>query len=207
MQNNKNTNRKGQKSPKRKSQQMQARQPRVNQPKTGKAKPVNLLLGVPVSGREVANTIKAAAKATTVVYRSQFNISSASALLKKYATIYESYKIKSVAYRYIPDESAISSGNVSIGIDYGKQASSNITREQVSKLNPHYSGPIRKATPWISISPRFVNTDLVRYTSDDSLLSTPFTLIGVFSCESKDSDRTLGSIEIQYVLEFQGILP
>lgn len=203
MTNNKNMNKKNQK-PKQRSQATS--HPRQNQ-KQPKRRPVNLLLGVPVTGREVATTIKAPAKGTTVVYSKPFNISSASELLKKYATIYESYKIKSVAYRYIPDESGFSSGNVSIGIDYGKQPNSNLTREQISKLNPHYSGPIRKSSPWVAISSKFVNTDLVRYTSDDSLLSTPFTFCGVFTCESKDSERTLGSIELQYTLEFQGILP
>nr|UUG74207.1 MAG: putative capsid protein [XiangYun permutotetra-like virus] len=202
MTNNKSMNKKAQK-PKQRSQQSQPRQSSQKQ----KRKPVNLLLGVPVTGREVASIIKAPAKGTSVVYTKPFNIASASELLKKYATIYESYKIKSVAYRYIPDESGFSSGNVSIGIDYGKQPTSNLTREQISKLNPHYSGPIRKSTPWISISSKFVNTDLVRYTSDDSLLSTPFTFCGVFSCESKEAERTLGSIELQYTLEFQGILP
>lgn len=101
----------------------------------------------------------------------------------------------------------MSSGNVSIGIDYGKASTNDLTREQISKLNPHYSGPIRKITPWIKISPKFVNTDIVRYTSEMSTYSTPFALCASFSCEAKDAERTLGAIEIQYTLEFQGILP
>lgn len=164
-------------------------------------------MGTPVTGREVVGVIKAPANGTTVAYKNSFNIASASPLLQKYATIYESYKIKSVSYRFIPDESAMSSGNVSIGIDYGKAPTGDLTREQISKLNPHYSGPIRKITPWISIMPRFVNTDTVRYTSDTSTLSTPFSFCGVFSCEAKGAERSLGAIEIQYTLEFQGILP
>lgn len=199
MPNNKNMNKKGQKPVKQRKLQ--------NRLKIQKPKAVNLLLGAPVTGREVITTIKATPKTTSVAYVSSFNIATASPLLQKYATIYESYKIKSVSYRFIPDESAMSSGNVSIGIDYGKKPATTLTREQISKLNPHYSGPIRKTTPWITISPKFVNTDMVRYTADSSTMSTPFNFCGVYSCESKDGERTLGAIEIQYTLEFQGILP
>lgn len=163
-------------------------------------------MGVPVTGREVTTTITASANKTSVSYTNTFNISTASPLLKKYAAIYESYRIKTVSYRFIPDESGLSSGNISIGIDYGKSPGA-LTREQISRLNPHYSGPIRKITPWVTIHPRFVSKDTVRYSGDDSLMSAPFTLALLATCESKTADRTLGCVEIQYTLEFQGILP
>ena len=159
-----------------------------------------------MSGNETLAVIQAPANSAIVNYKNSFNIASATTLLKKYATIYESYKIKSVSYRFVPDEGGMASGNVTMGIDYGK-APSDLTREQISKLNPHYSGPIRKTSPWITISPQFVNTSLVRYTSDDSLLSTPFSLVYIASCEAKTIARNLGAIQIKYSLEFQGILP
>lgn len=172
----------------------------------GQPKAVNLLMGVPVTGREVTAILTASANKTSVSYNNTFNIASASPMLKKYAAIYESYRIKSVSYRFIPDESGLSSGNISLGIDYGKM-SGTLTREQISRLNPHYSGPIRKITPWVTIHPKFVNKDTVRYSGDDSLLSAPFTLALVATCEGKSVDRVLGCVEIQYTLEFQGILP
>nr|APG76965.1 hypothetical protein [Hubei permutotetra-like virus 2] len=205
MPNNKNMNKKGQKKPQKQKQKVKP-QLQPNRSANRKPQAVNLLMGVPVTGREVITTLTAVANKTSVSYKNTFNISTASPLLKKYATIYESYKIKTVSYRFIPDESGLSSGNISIGIDYGK-APGDLTREQISRLNPHYSGPIRKITPWITIHPRFVSTDTVRYSGDDSLMSAPFTLALLATCESKSADRTLGCVEIQYTLEFQGILP
>lgn len=171
-----------------------------------KQRVVNLMLGVPVSGSETLTVIQAPANSAMVSYKNPFNIASATSLLQKYATIYESYKIRSVSYRFVPDEGGMASGNVTMGIDYGK-VPEDLTREQISKLNPHYSGPIRKTSPWITIAPQFVNTSTVRYTSDESLLSTPFSLVFIASCEAKTPARNLGAIQIKYSLEFQGILP
>jgi len=164
------------------------------------------MMGVPVKGTEFVSLITAAANASSATYKGAFNISTAAPVLMKYATIYETYKIKSVAYRFIPDESDQASGNLSMGIDYGT-APSTFTRETIGKLTPHYSGPIRKTTPWIRVSPVYFNQNLVRYSADTSTASTPFNLLLVASCDPKSNSRTLGQLEISYVLEFIGLQP
>lgn len=126
--------------------------------------------------------------------------------MKKYATIYDSYKIKSVAYRFVTDEASTKSGNVSLGIDYGKPPTS-ISRETVCKLTPHYTGPIKKNTPWVEVSNKYFNPNLVRYVSDVAAETTPFTLCLLLSGESSDSQRTLGAVEIKYTLEMLGLQP
>lgn len=159
-----------------------------------------------MKGQEFVSLVTAPANKTSVTMKSAFNISTAAPILTKYSTIYETYKIKSVSYRFVPDESDFANGNISIGIDYGT-APTTFTRETIGKLTPHYSGPIKKPTPWVTVSPRFVNTSLIRYSGDDSNASTPFNLLLVASCDSKPNDRTLGQLEISYMLEFIGLQP
>lgn len=147
-----------------------------------------------------------AANATTAAYIKSFNLTDASPILKKYATIYDSYKIKSVAYRFVTDEASTKSGNVSLGIDYGK-APTSLSRDSVCKLTPHYTGPIKKNTPWVEVSNRYFNPNLVRYVSDTNTDTTPFSLCLLLSCEPSATQRTLGALEIKYSLEMLGIQP
>ncbi|UHM27583.1 MAG: coat protein [Sanya permutotetravirus 3] len=183
---------------------------KVQQPpqrrKQQKPRVVNITAGAPVVGKETLLAAKVAANATSVAYIKTFTLTDASPILKKYATIYDSYKIKSVAYRFVTDEASTKSGNVSLGIDYGK-APSSLSRDSVCKLTPHYTGPIKKNTPWVEVSNRFFNPNLVRYVSDTDTDTAPFSLCLLLSCEASAAERTLGALEIKYSLEMLGIQP
>lgn len=159
------------------------------------------------SGEEVATLLKLERGGTSASLNAPFNLDTASPLLAKYATIYESYKIKSVSYRFVTDESTQTSGNISMGIDYGKAESTALTRDQICKLNPYYSGPIRATTNWITVSPVFLDTNAVRYVGDSSTTSIPFSLAVTATATSADYERTLGSIHIRYTIQFLGIRP
>lgn len=183
---------------------------KVQQPpqrrKTQKPRVVNITAGAPVMGKETLLAPKVAANATSAAYIKTFTLSEASPILKKYATIYDTYKIKSVAYRFVTDEASTKSGNVSLGIDYGKPQTT-LTRDSVCKLTPHYTGPIKKNTPWVEVSNRFFNPNLVRYVSDTNADTAPFSLCLLLTCEPSSTERTLGALEIKYSLEMLGIQP
>lgn len=183
---------------------------KVQQPpqrrKQQKPRVVNITAGAPVVGKETLLAAKVAANATSVAYIKTFTLTDASPILKKYATIYDSYKIKSVAYRFVTDEASTKSGNVSLGIDYGK-APTSLSRDSVCKLTPHYTGPIKKNTPWVEVSNRFFNPNLVRYVSDTDTDTAPFSLCLLLTCEASATERTLGALEIKYSLEMLGIQP
>nr|WPV63089.1 MAG: coat protein [Jingmen rodent permutotetravirus 2] len=183
---------------------------KVQQPpqrrKQQKPRAVNITAGAPVVGKETLLAPKVAANATTAAYIKTFVLSDASPILKKYATIYDSYKIKSVAYRFVTDEASTKSGNVSLGIDYGKPPTS-LSRDSVCKLTPHYTGPIKKNTPWVEVSNKYFNPNLVRYVSDANTDTAPFSLCLLLSCEASATERTLGALEIKYSLEMLGIQP
>lgn len=174
--------------------------------KQQKPRAVNITAGAPVVGKETLLVPKVAANATTSAYIKTFTLTDASPILKKYATIYDSYKIKSVAYRFVTDEASTKSGNVSLGIDYGK-APTSLSRDSVCKLTPHYTGPIKKNTPWVEVSNKYFNPNLVRYVSDTNTDTAPFSLCLLLTCEASAVERTLGALEIKYSLEMLGIQP
>lgn len=183
---------------------------KVQQPpqrrKQQKPRVVNITAGAPVVGKETLLAPQVAANATTAAYIKTFTLTDASPILKKYATIYDSYKIKSVAYRFVTDEASTKSGNVSLGIDYGK-APTSLSRDSVCKLTPHYTGPIKKNTPWVEVSNKYFNPNLVRYVSDTNTDTAPFSLCLLLTCEASATARTLGALEIKYSLEMLGIQP
>ncbi|APG76929.1 hypothetical protein 1 [Hubei permutotetra-like virus 1] len=193
---------------KMRNQKSRSKAPQPQQRRKQKQKPrvVNITAGAPVTGKETLLALKVAANATTSSYIKTFTLVDASPILKKYATIYDSYKIKSVAYRFVTDEASTKSGNVSLGIDYGKPPSS-LSRDSVCKLTPHYTGPIKKNSPWVEVSNRFFNPNLVRYVSDTDTNTAPFSLCILLSCEPTGAERTLGALEIKYSLEMLGLQP
>lgn len=163
--------------------------------------------GSPVTGTEIAKSLVLTKGNASLKLAMPFNVATAAPVLSKYATIYESYRIKSVSYRFKTYTTKNQSGSYTMGIDYGRQ-NKDLTLEQIGKLTPHYTGPIYQTSPWITISPTFVDTNLVRYTSDDTTLSTPFTLnVYAEGAVDQNADRTIGIIEIKYRLQFLGILP
>lgn len=163
--------------------------------------------GTPVTGTEIAKSLVLTKGNATVKLAMPFNIATAAPVLSKYATIYESYRIKSVSYRFKTFTTTFKSGSFNMGIDYGRQ-NKDLTLEQIGKLTPHYNGSVYQTSPWITISPIFVDTNLVRYTDDNTTLSTPFTLNVYAEAEADpNADRTIGIIEIRYKLQFLGILP
>lgn len=192
---------------------MQPKQKKSNAPKRNnqrkqknpkRSQPIDITQGATVTGKEPLLTVTLTKGATTSSFIKPFLISTASPIIKKYYEIYDSYKIKSMSYRFVTDEASTRSGNASLGLDYGTPPTS-ITRESVGKLTPRYSGPIKNNSPWITISPKFFNTNVVRFSSDTT---APFNLCAIFTAESDpNSDRVIGVVEVKYVIEFLGLKP
>lgn len=177
--------------------------PGKSKPRNNATMPVDITQGAPVTGKETLSSITFTKDSTTASYIKPFRLAEGPPVLKKYAELYDSYKVRSMQYRFVSDEASTRSGNISMGVDYGTPPTS-LTREGVCKLTPHYTGPIKRTSPWMTVSPKFFNSNLVRYTKDTQ---APFNLCLIATGDSSTSDRVVGAVEVRYRIDFLGLRP
>lgn len=135
-----------------------------------------------------------------VFYSSQpFLIKDIGKVLKAYASIYDTYKIRSVVVAFHSAASAAKNGSVSFGYDFF-DGTTPTEKSQVLILSPHYSGHASRNSTLLRLPSNIVRPDLVR----DPQKDTPFS---VLIASDGEKNTVLGHLEITYDLVFAGIRP
>lgn len=130
-------------------------------------------------------------------------------VLKKFSEIYDNYTISDVAYKFTTDMSSLTSGNITMGIDYLTSDTPPTTREQLARLTPHVSLPIKKSTSWMQVPRAMYNPNLIRpigVSTDPS--SIPFQVCALATLATKaTADTIVGALHIRYAVRFSGLKP
>lgn len=130
-------------------------------------------------------------------------------ILKKFSEIYDNYTISEVAYKFTTDMSSLTSGNITMGIDYLTSDTAPETRDQLARLTPHVSLPIKKSTQWMQVPRAMFNPNLIRpigVKTDSS--SRPFQLCALATLATKATgDTIVGALHIKYTVKFSGLKP
>lgn len=96
-----------------------------------------------------------------------------------------------------------------MGVDYLTSDTAPTTREQLARLTPHVSLPIKKSTGWMQVPRAMYNANLIRpigVATDPS--SKPFQLCALATLATKTTEATIvGALHIRYAVKFSGLKP